>query len=133
MERSLIHVEYKSDNKNDNGWLTDKIIKDGQILRNLYNDSKNNSNEYNVATYKNLKRQHKINIKIAKQTYYNNKINNAQNRSRETWKIVNQRLGKTNYLRKPIQLTIDNNNNNNNNNIVYLTVNITTIQYVLTL
>ena len=78
------------------------------MVRNLYNDSKNSSNEYDATTHRNLKRQHKINIKNTKQTFYNNKINNAQYRSRETWKIINQRLGKTNYSRRPIQLTVGN-------------------------
>lgn len=102
----LKRVEYQSHKKTENSWITDKIIRDGQALKNLHNNLKNNPNVINVTTYKNLKRQHKKNIKTAKQTFYNNKINDAENRSRETWKIVNQRLGKTDNLRKPIQLNI---------------------------
>lgn len=102
------YVHHKNHKVKDNSWLTEEIILEGCTLRRLYNNLKVTSNRIEFDAYKYRLRQHRLNIKKAKQYFYNNKINNAENKSKETWNIVNQRLGKKVGTRKLISLKIDN-------------------------
>ena len=96
-------TKIKRPNSHDNGWVTNEIIQEGQILKSTFNNLKSNQNVDVSLMYRNMKRQHKLNFINAKRTYYNNKLRTAENRSKEIGNMVNQRLGKTNF-KKPYKI-----------------------------
>lgn len=50
---------------------------------------------------------YKNNLKIAKQQYYNNKINKSSNKIKQTWNIINERLGRCRENKTNIVLKYD--------------------------
>ena len=74
-------MHYKNQKVKDKNWLTEEIIQEGCTLRKMYNNLKVSSNRFDFVAYKYRIRQHWLNIKKAKQTFHNNKINNAHKKS----------------------------------------------------
>lgn len=95
-------------NKN-NQWITNDLILEGQQLRDMFNKLKGNSDSNDLWEYKQMKREHKRNIKTKKQTFYRDIIKNSENKAKETWKIVNYTLGNTQKKKNSITLKIGNN------------------------
>lgn len=102
-----IKSKIKYSNNNNKGWITKETIQQGQELRSMFRKIKTNSININTHEYRCKKNEHKRNIKISKQNYYSNKINHAVNKSKETWNIVNSRLGKCKASKKQIELNIN--------------------------
>lgn len=93
-----------SNKANDKKWLTGELIKEGTEIKNMFwlmktLDCHQLKNEYQIK-----KKEYKKKIKITKQTYFKNKINNSSNKTKETWNIINSRLGKSNKNNKNIIL-----------------------------
>lgn len=96
--------------KNDTGWLTKILIDEGKEIRKIYYEMKKSNHCPNITSfYKESKNIHRKNIKDAKLKYYNKKIMNAENKSKETWILVNKKLGKAKAAPEHISLNIQNN------------------------
>lgn len=94
-------------------WVTKNIAKEGEDLKNLFWLMTNLESQELRDTYKIKKREYRNNIKTAKANYYNNKINTSSNKTRETWNIINSKLGKNCRNSRDISLRTDSNIINN--------------------
>lgn len=89
------------------GWITPDIIKDGVELKNLHWLTNNLNCQDSKLLYNNKKQLYKKNIKRAKIKFYQNKIEHSTNKTKETWKIINCRLGR-NKVHNEIELSSNN-------------------------
>lgn len=98
-------VHYK---RPENKWYTKELTLERQKLKNHYWLAVNSNSEVLKNTYKIKNKQYKKNIRTIKSNYYTKKIQMASNKSRETWKIVNETLGKNKKTNKQITITFNN-------------------------
>lgn len=77
-------------------WITEDIIQEGRKLRDIYFLIKNyrGSTEYLMTDYKRKLNEHKKKIRQNKTSHYSKKIESADNKTKETWRIINTELGK---------------------------------------
>nr|CAH7739392.1 unnamed protein product [Callosobruchus chinensis] len=90
-------TRFPSSDNNSNfrkGWVNDNIIRQGTYLRDLFHLMKNYNSERIRNLYHIEKKSYKKNIVLAKSSYFMNRIMNSENKVRETWNIVNRKLGK---------------------------------------
>nr|CAH7734263.1 unnamed protein product [Callosobruchus chinensis] len=90
-------TRFPSSDNNSNfrkGWVNDNIIRQGTYLRDLFHLMKNINSERIRNLYHLEKKSYKKNIVLAKSSYFMNRIMNSENKVRETWNIVNRKLGK---------------------------------------
>ena len=97
-------VKKKDTIHKQNAWFNDNLMKQRNELKSLY-WLVNSSNS--KILYQEMKREYKKNIRITKREYYKNRINSAENRSKETWKIINIKLNRNKNKANPIQLLVN--------------------------
>lgn len=90
------------------GWVTPDIIQAGTELKNLHWLSNNLNCQNTKLLYNNKKQLYKKNIKQAKINFYQNKIDQSNNKTKETWAIINTKLGRKNKIHNDIKLFSDN-------------------------
>lgn len=90
------------------GWVTPDIIQAGTELKNLHWLSNNLNCQNTKLLYNNKKQLYKKNIKQAKINFYQNKIDHSNNKTKETWAIINTKLGRKNKIHNEIKLFSDN-------------------------
>ena len=78
--------------KHNREWFTEELKLQSVHLKNVFWITVILKCPVHKKLYDDEKKKYRNNIKLAKQTYYNTKINNSSNKSRETWKIVNKIL-----------------------------------------
>lgn len=97
---------YKNDSK---AWVTQEVKQQSTYLKNLFWLMVNLNSPECKRKYDEEKKKYRNLIKIAKQNYYKNKINNSTNKNKETWKIVNKILDRNKNINKDnITLKVDN-------------------------
>lgn len=89
-----------------NRWITPDIRYESNSLRDMFWIVKNSNNDELRKVYIDRKRDYRTMIINAKKNYIAGRINNAYNKSQETWKIVNRELGRKIY--KQVELKNDN-------------------------
>lgn len=102
MKKIIIHSGRTHNYKKE--WLTDELIHQGNNIKNLFWLMTNLQSSEVKTLYNAEKVKYKNNIKFAKQNFYTSKIYNASNKSKETWKIVNNKLGRNQHKEKNIVL-----------------------------
>lgn len=108
---------FKNKNKvNSSEWITKELICESKNLKKLFIEMKTDP-QANSSLYRERKNKYKRNIKIAKKCYYSNKINKSQNKQKETWNIINKRLGKDKNKTKEIYLNINGNKISDNKDV----------------
>ena len=107
----------KNKNKvNSSEWITNELICESKNLKKLFIKMKIDP-QVNSSLYRERKNEYKKNIKIAKKCYYSNKITNSQNKQKETWNIINRKLGKDKNKTKEIHLNINGNKISDNKDV----------------
>lgn len=78
-----------------NNWVSKEIIEEGEKLREMFKSIASGllDNSWQ-RTYKIRLREHKKNITQCKINHYKNRISRAKNKTKETWKIINNKLGR---------------------------------------
>lgn len=84
--------------KNKKPWITRGIKTSAANLRSLHYIRKYMSNNFFINYFNKYRSIYKKVIKRAKETYYENKLEKANNKMKESWAIVNDLRGKTNQL-----------------------------------
>ena len=85
-----------SSGQNKNKWITNEIVQLSSQLKDLYY-LMININTIEVKTlYHQEKKVYKHKIKEAKYRYYNDQIINSANKTKKTWSIINNNLGRNN-------------------------------------
>lgn len=81
---------------NKKPWITDKIRESSRMLKDLYRELINSDTNTNDLqnSYRTMKKDYRIELQKAKHDYYNAKITNAGNRTKEIWKFVNLELNR---------------------------------------
>ena len=114
--KSVIKRNSINNNNLKKEWLTNEIIRQSDYIKNLYWLMINtNSGELKII-YNEQKTIYKNSIKTTKQNFYKNKINNASNKTKKTWDIINTRLGRKNKINNCITL-YDNKNEKISDNL----------------
>lgn len=98
----LIRCNVKYITGNNNKWVDASVVEESGMLKNLFWLAKNSNNVMLQELYKNEKKMYYDKLKIKKQTYYHNRIDNATNITKEVWNIVNINIGR---LKKPINIS----------------------------
>lgn len=98
-----------SEKKSKNGWLTTELIQESEKLKDMFYYTNHVNNEGAKAIYNKRKQEYRKKIKDAKSQYYGNRIINSNNKSKETWKIINEKLGRNKNINKKIVLYHNNN------------------------
>lgn len=95
----VLHQKAKP-SKNKRPWLTEHLVEEGRLLRDLYCMYKS-SNDVNLKIkYKLSKKRHLQNIENAKRNYNDNKILNSVNYSRAAWSVINNSVNVKNCSSK---------------------------------
>lgn len=103
----LVHKPRKKMGTKYKGWITPFIIKQGEELKKLFIIFKNsNCDMYLSNLYKCKKKEHVKLIRTAKEKYFNDLINQSENKSKQIWNIVNSSIGK---LKKPDRIILKQN------------------------
>lgn len=84
--------------KNKKPWITRGIKTSAANLRSLHYIRKYMPNNFFINYFNKYRSIYKKVIKRAKETYYENKLEKANNKMKESWAIVNDLRGKTNQL-----------------------------------
>lgn len=84
------------------------LIKQSKHLKNLYWLKVNHQNAETKTLYDAEKIIYKNNIKNAKRNYYKNRISNASNKTKETWNIINTKLGRKQHKNSKLTLEYEN-------------------------
>lgn len=102
-----------------NKWITNEIIQLSTQLKDLHWIMINlNSNEVKTL-YREEKKTFKYKIKEAKHKYYNDQIINSSNKTKKTWSIINNNLGRSNRnSNTPVVLNYNNNIITNESEVV---------------
>lgn len=95
--------------RNEKSWVSEEIISEGNQIKKLYWEMKNTCDPMLASLYNQKKKEYRKNINTAKETYFSNKIRNANNKTKETWGIINRRLGRTKNENDVITLKVNNN------------------------
>lgn len=87
-------------------WITEEIIQEGQTMKDLFwLVSGMQEIEHEIRnTYNSRMKEYKRNLNQAKVNHYSNKICNANNKTKETWNIINKELGRKSSSQKSITL-----------------------------
>lgn len=87
--------------------LSDELKNQSRQLREL-NWYRKNTNDNTVhENYKNLKKQLSKNIDLEKKLYYNSIINDAENKTKKLWELVNLKLNRKNIHTNKINIRIN--------------------------
>lgn len=73
---------------NNKSWLSEQIINEGKLLRDIFKCCKYTNDLNLINRYKLMKNQHEKNIAIAKRNYNNNLLLKSDNRSRTYWYLI---------------------------------------------
>jgi hypothetical protein len=106
--------------KNNKIWITQGIRKSCKHKRALFLLTKNSNNpslNWHYKMYCNILT--KV-INEEKKMYYNKRITNSTNKTKTTWKIINELLGKHNSSQDIHKLTLEDKHFTNHNDIVNL-------------
>lgn len=91
--------------RNRKPWYTKGLLSSGKNMRSLHYIRKYSMNNPAFLIYYNrYRRIYRNSIKLAKWTYYQDRMNNSFNRSRESWNIVNDLRGRNNVSVTPSNL-----------------------------
>lgn len=85
-------------------WITKGIKTSSRNLKSLHFIRKFTNSQYFINYYGDYRRVYRRVIKAAKLQYYQNRISNAKNPSKEAWSIVNDLRGKHSYTEKSADL-----------------------------
>lgn len=77
-----------------NNWVDASIVKESETLKNLYWLSKNTGNPAIKDYYQQNKKAFAEKIEVKKKSFYQKKLNDTSNFSREIWNIVNENVGR---------------------------------------
>lgn len=81
--------------RNSKCWVSDRIRKQSREIKELYKlQLSENSSIEMKQDYKEKLKQHKKDIQHTKRQFNKKRIEEAENKSKETWKIVNEQLGR---------------------------------------
>lgn len=75
-------------------WVDSNIVEESKTIKNLYWLSKNINTPEMKEQYNISKKAYSDKIRLQKQIYYQNKIDNASNSTKEIWNVVNSNLGR---------------------------------------
>lgn len=88
-------------------WFNDNLMKQRKELKRLYGLVNSTNSENSRMLYQEMKREYKKDIRITKREHYKNRINSAENRSKEIWKIINTKLNRNKNKANPIKLLVN--------------------------
>lgn len=94
---------------NDKRWITKEIIEESKGLKNMFWLMNTLNCSQTKIAYQTRKKEYKKNVKVAKQKYFNDKIEHSSNKTKETWNIINSKLGRNNKKNKNITLNHNSN------------------------
>lgn len=92
---SFPQIAYKIKNKirkPDKKWISDNIINEGILLRDLHPLIKESDDNNLKTIYSQLKKQHYKNISNAKKTYFDSLMLNTDNKTKTAWQIINNNV-----------------------------------------
>lgn len=93
--------------KKKKNWITGGIRISSLNLRSLCVIRKFTDNDCFVNYFRTYRRIYKSIIRTAKQKYYEDRIDNSQNKSKEAWAIVNDLRSKNSVLRRTADINVD--------------------------
>ena len=90
--------------KSEKPWITKGIKVSSKNLRCLHTLGKFFGDEFLLIHFKKYRKIYRQLIKLAKESYYKERINNSSNKCRENWKIINNLRGKPNSRVKEVRV-----------------------------
>lgn len=91
-----------------NTWYTKELVNERKELQKMYWLSQNLKCDRSRQIYLNKRKHYKNNIRKSKLNHFTKKINESENKTKETWKIVNNTLGKGKKKTNTINIMHDN-------------------------
>jgi hypothetical protein len=98
-----INVKKPKTSNNKKQWITKGIIKSSNTVKNLYNLTTNFGSDINLINhYNKYKSIYRSIVRLAKKRYNSNLIENATNRSKTVWNVINKTIksAETNVIDK---------------------------------
>ena len=87
-------TSYKSKRIKHDPWMTTGLLKSSQTKIRLYRKQHKNVNDTNIRNYKLFNNIYNKLRRLAKQLYYRDRIEDAKHDMKETWKILNNLMGR---------------------------------------
>lgn len=100
----LIYIKDMSQRYLANKWYTSDVALLHNKLKELHRLKRISNSDQLKDTFSKYKKHFKSEVRKSKRKHFNNRVDNAENKVKESWKIINEKLGRTNKQTQSISL-----------------------------